>query len=36
MYREELEQQEVNDVEKMTSTQFVAWFENHVCASSST
>jgi hypothetical protein len=36
MYREELERQEVNDVEKMMSTQFVAWFENHVGASSTT
>ena len=36
MYRAELEQQEVNDVEKMMSTQFAAWFENHVCAASTT
>jgi len=36
MYRAELEQQEVNDVEKMMSTQFATWFENHVCAASTT
>jgi len=36
MYRAELEQQEVNDVEKMMSTQFAAWFENHVSAASTT
>jgi hypothetical protein len=32
MYRGELEQQQVNDIEKMMSTQFAAWFEKHVGA----
>jgi hypothetical protein len=36
MYRAQLQQEEVNDVEKMMSTQFAAWFENHVCATSTT
>jgi hypothetical protein len=32
MYRAELEQQEVSDVDKMMAKQFPAWFENHVSA----
>ena len=36
MYRAQLEQEEVNDVGKMMSTQFAAWFENHLCATSTT
>jgi hypothetical protein len=33
---EELQQQGENDVEKMMSTQFASWFEDHVCAPSTT
>jgi hypothetical protein len=36
MHMEELQQQGVNDVEEMMSTQFVTWFEDHVCAPSTT
>jgi hypothetical protein len=32
MYRAELEQQQVNNIEKVMSTQFAAWFEKHVRA----
>jgi hypothetical protein len=32
MYRAQLEQEEVNNVEKKMSTQFAAWLENHVCS----
>jgi hypothetical protein len=36
MYRVELEQQQVNNNEKMMSTQFLAWFEKHIRASFTT
>jgi len=36
MYRAELEQQQVNNIDKMMSTQFPAWFEKHVSASFTT
>jgi len=32
LYREELEHQQVNDIEKVMSKQFAAWFEKHVRA----
>jgi hypothetical protein len=36
MYRAKLEQQQVNNIEKMMSTQFPAWFGKHVRASFTT
>jgi len=36
MYKAQLEQQQVNNIEKMMSTHFAAWFEKHVRATFTT